>query len=375
MDPSVLIEQIRSGTASPNVRDFAARGLLPVLEEDLIPIQILLSTDQDAGIAKAARASLQNVSELTWTRLLEKKDPDVTILNFCLHQPSFPAALKEKILLNHSVPDTIVAEIASTEKGNLLDLIIQNQVRLLRDPEILRALEDNTSLTFDQKRRIDEFKTEFVFKKQAQRHEERVEEIETATVDDLLAQIPTLDVEAIRLIRELDELESEPPTDEQVQQQIQSLLATEDTDQIDSEKLTTYQRILKMKPGERVRVALLGTKDERSILIRDSNRIVASMVIRSPKLTEAEMEGFAQMRNLDSELLRQMGLSRDFVKRYTVIHSLTRNPKTPSPVALNLLKLLRVMDLRNISRDRNIPEIIRRQAKRLYDMKQDGKKV
>ncbi len=130
-----------------------------------------------------------------------------------------------------------------------------------------------------------------------------------------------------------------------------------------------------MTQGEKVRVALLGTREERSILIRDSNRQVASMVLRSPKLSDPEMEGIAQMRNLDSELLRQMGQGREFLKRYTVIHSLVKNPKTPSPVALNLLKLLRVMDLRNIARDRNIPEIIRRQAKRAYDLKQDGKQV
>jgi len=372
MDPSVLIEQIRAGTAPQNVRDFAARGLLPVLEDDLISIQVLLSKDADNSIAAAARNSLHGVSESTWARLLEKNEPDVEVISYCLFEPSFPQNLKEKIVLNHSVSDGIIGQIAAREKGPILDLIIQNQVRLLRDGEILRALEENAHLTIDQRRRIEEFKTEFVFKKQAQRHEEHVEEIESTTLEDLLAQIPTLDTEAIRMIREADAQE-QAPTEEQVQQQIQNLLSTEDISEISSDKLTTYQRILAMKPGEKIRVALLGTKDERSILIRDSNRLVASMVLRSPKLTEGEMEGFAQMRNLDSELLRQMGHQREFVKRYTVIHSLARNPKTPSPVALNLLKLLRVMDLRNLSRDRNIPEVIRRQAKRYYDLKQDGK--
>jgi len=372
MDPKVLIEQIRAGTAPQNVRDYAARGLLPVLHDDLISIQVLLSKDADTSIATTARNSLHSVSEVTWTRLLEKSNPDAEVLSYCLYEPSFPQSLKEKIVLNHSAPDEVISQVAAREKGLILDLIIQNQVRLLRDAEILRALEENADLTIDQRRRIEEFKTEFVFKKQAQRHEERVEEIESATLEDLLAQIPTLDTEAIRMIREADE-QQQAPTEEQVQQQIQSLLSTEDVSDISSEKLTTYQRVLRMKPGEKIRIALLGTKDERSILIRDSNRLVASFVLRSPKLTEGEMEGFAQMRNLDSELLRQMGMQREFVKRYTVIHSLTRNPKTPSPVALNLLKLLRVMDLRNLARDRNIPEVIRRQAKRYYDMKQDGK--
>src|SRR5262249_13754194 len=163
---------------------FAARGLLPVLQDDLISIQVLLSKDAEATIAAAARHSLQAVSDATWTRLLEKNGPDPEVLSYCLYEPSFSQNLKEKIVLNHSVSDEMITQIAAREKGPLLDLIIQNQVRLLRDAEILRALEENPDLTIDQKRRIDEFKTEFVFKKQAQRHEEHVEEIESTPLDD-----------------------------------------------------------------------------------------------------------------------------------------------------------------------------------------------
>jgi len=68
-----------------------------------------------------------------------------------------------------------------------------------------------------------------------------------------------------------------------------------------------------------------------------------------------------------------MGQSKGCIKKYSVIHYLVKNPKTPSPVSLNLLKLLREMDLRNITRDRNIPDIIRRQAKRLYEVKDSRK--
>jgi hypothetical protein len=125
-----------------------------------------------------------------------------------------------------------------------------------------------------------------------------------------------------------------------------------------------------MKTGEKIRTALLGNKDERGILIRDSSKAVSSLVLRNPKLTDPELEAWSQMRNLDSELLRKIGSTREFVKKYTVVHHLVKNPKTPSPVSLNLLKLLREIDLRNIARDRNIPDLIRRQAKRIYDQKE-----
>jgi len=370
MNPTeTLIEQIRSGNAPPNIREFAAQGLLPIPQDDLIPLQILLSHDSQVSIASAAKQSLNQVSEGTWIRLVERKEPSRDVLYYCMEQPAFSAIIKEKMLLNFSVPDDFVRVVAQQETGQLLDLIINNQVRLLRSPGILEALQDNPTLSIDQRRRIEEFKTEFVFKTQVSRHEE-LEQIVSLPIEDILARIPTLDIEAQKMILEADARPPEELTEQQVQQELQKLFSPEELKEIPQEVFTVYQRILKMKQGEKLRAALLGTKEERSVLIRDSNRSIATMVLKNPKITDPELENYAQMRNLDSEILRQMGQSRICIKKYSVVHSLVKNPKTPSPVSLNLLKLLREMDLRNIARDRNIPDAIRRQAKRLYDMKE-----
>ncbi|MCI0414482.1 hypothetical protein L0222_17025 [bacterium] len=376
MNPTaVLIDQIRSGTAPLNIRQFAAQGLLPIPEDDLIPLQILLRQDPEEGVAKAAKLTLARVSEETWIRLVEKKDPSRDVLYYCLQQTNFPPLIHERILLNHSVPDEIVRHMASQESGANLDLIINNQVRLLRSNAILIAMEQNPFLTIDQKRRIEEFKTEFVFKKQMARHESPLDEVISLPLEDILARIPTLDAESQRLILEADSSKQTVEiTDQQVQQELQKIFSPEELRDVPEEVFTTYQRIIKMNQGEKLRAALFGTKEERGILIRDHSKQVASMVLKNPKITDPELENFAQMRNLDSDILRQMGQSRDCVKKYTVIHLLVKNPKTPSPVSLNLLKLLREMDLRNIVRDRNIPDLIRRQAKRLYDMKEQTRK-
>lgn len=368
---SVWVEQIRDGTAARNIKEFAAQGLLPLTEDELIPLQILLSKDSDGRIASAAQGTLQKVSEQVWIRLVERKTPDPEIISFCLEQKSLPSIVKEKILLNHSIPDEIIRHMASTQAGHILDLIINNHVRLLRDPELLPTLERNASLSVDQKRRLEEFRMEFIIKKQRlEAHVEALPVVEKAPVEDILAQVPSLDEEAKRILKTADEVPQEEPSDEQVQQTLKNLLATEDLKQASPEIVSTWQRILKMKYGQRIRVALLGNKEERSILIRDSSKQVASMVLKNPRLTDPEVEGFAQMRNIDSDLLRQMGQSREFLKRYTVIHCLVKNPKTPSPIALNLLKLLREADLKNLEKDKNIPEVLRRQAKKLKDAKE-----
>jgi hypothetical protein len=387
MDPaSSLIEQLRSGSAPRNIKEFAAQGMLPLAVEDLIPLQVQLSNDSDEGIASLAKSSLQKVAQETWIRLVDRKDPDHALIEYCVRSTTHP--VKERILLNNTVPDVIVRSMAATESGPLLDIILNNQVRLLRDQQILLALETNPYLNYDQKRRIEEFKTEFFYKKQIEAHEEFGEKEEVveeevvvvveeavplASLDDLLAHIPNLDAEAQKIIAQIDSEPSILPTDEEVQSQLQNIFSNEELDKISQDTLTTYQKVLHMSHPEKVRVALLGGKEERTILIRDASRQIASLVLRNPKLTDSEMDAFAQMRNLDNQVLREMAENRSFIKRYTVVHSLVKNPKVPSPTALNLLKLLRDMDLKNLERDRNIPELIRRNAKRIRDQREVNK--
>ena len=366
MNPATsLSDQIRAGDCPQNLREFAAQGLVPLPAEELVPLQVFLLRDPIPEVVDQANASLSKVSEDVWIRLVDKKDPDPAIIDYILSFMPTAEAIKERILLNPAVDDGVFRIMGASEAGRLVDVILNNHVRLLRDSEILLAVESNPELTADQRRRIEEFKTEFIYKKQKDS-----QEIPLASLEDLLAQIPDLDLEAQKWIQEIDmKLEEAPPSDEQVQQVLSNMFPGDEINQLPAEIVSVYQRILKMKHQEKVRVALLGTKDERSILVRDASRQIASLVLRNPKLTDGEMDGFAQMRNIDSDLLRQMGMNRHFVKKYSVVHALVRNPKTPSPTALNLIKLLREADLKNLERDKNIPEVIRRQAKKLKEQK------
>ncbi len=124
------------------------------------------------------------------------------------------------------------------------------------------------------------------------------------------------------------------------------------------------QRLALMDVGRKVKVAMLGTREERNVLIRDSNRIVAAAVLSSPKLTESEVESIARMANVSDEVLRIVGTSRAWTKNYNVIASLTRNPKTPIAISLTLLSRLTSRDVKMLSTDRNIPEPLRVAARK-----------
>lgn len=128
--------------------------------------------------------------------------------------------------------------------------------------------------------------------------------------------------------------------------------------------LSITQQIQQMGIVERVRAAMKGTREMRAILVRDPNKMVSSAVLASPKLTLAEVESFAKMANVSEDVLRAIGHNRAWVKSYGVAASLTRNPKTPVALSLNLLQRLVERDVRGISIDRNVPEPLRMAARR-----------
>lgn len=117
-----------------------------------------------------------------------------------------------------------------------------------------------------------------------------------------------------------------------------------------------FQRLSAKTVAERMKVAMRGTREERSLLIRDPNKIVSVAVLSSPKVTESEIEGFAKMANVSDEVLRIIGNTRAWVKSYGIASALVRNPKTPVAVALNLVQRLNERDLKMIALDRNAQE-------------------
>jgi hypothetical protein len=127
----------------------------------------------------------------------------------------------------------------------------------------------------------------------------------------------------------------------------------------DEDEKTTMQRISAMNGAQRITLAMKGSREERAILIRDPNKIVAVAVLSSPKMTETEVESVAKMATVSDEILRIIANTRAWMKRYGVMAALVKNPKTPVAISMNLLARLNDKDLRAISADRNVPEVLR----------------
>lgn len=138
---------------------------------------------------------------------------------------------------------------------------------------------------------------------------------------------------------------------------------------------TTLEKISRMTAVEKVKCALMGSREERFILIRDPNKLVARAVLQSPKLSETEMEAYAAMRNVSEEVLRMMATNRAFTKSYAILHALVNNPRAPLDATLSMIGRLNDRDLRGIAANRNIPDALRAAAAKLLSARHTTRNI
>jgi hypothetical protein len=153
------------------------------------------------------------------------------------------------------------------------------------------------------------------------------------------------------------------PAQEADKPMVDTAAGPEIADDEDDEK-SAMQRLAEMSVPQKMARATKGTREERSILIRDPNKLIAVTVLSSPRLTDSEVESIAKMSSVSDEILRIISNNRNWMKSYVVVAALARNPKTPLAVSMNLLNRLTEKDLRTLSTNRNVPEVLRATARR-----------
>ena len=135
--------------------------------------------------------------------------------------------------------------------------------------------------------------------------------------------------------------------------------------------LTALEQIHRMSVLEKVRTALFGSLEERMILVRDSNKLVARAVMQSPKLSDHEVETFAATKDVCDDVLRLIAQNRKFMRVYGVLRALANNPRTPIKLGLQILGQIKNRDLKVLARNRNVSRLIRYGAERALRHKEE----
>jgi hypothetical protein len=142
-----------------------------------------------------------------------------------------------------------------------------------------------------------------------------------------------------------------------------------------NDRETLIEKINRMTVVEKMKAALTGNLETRSILIRDSNKIISRAVLQSPKISDTEAEGYAAAKNVSEEVLRLIAVNRKFMKTYVVVRALVNNPRAPIDVTMRLIARINDRDLKGLSLNRNVPEVIRSMATKAIRQKEEASKV
>jgi hypothetical protein len=308
-----VIDTIREGTAPAVIRRKGAAGELPVSLGEKIEILTHLAQDRDETIRELAYSRLQ-----TWN----------------------PVELQQ-ILSNPATPPAVL-DFAATYLAH-------------ERKDIAESLLQNSQLAYDLRNLVTELITPA-----AAAATTTVSMAETATQPPAT---PRGD-EAGTGVSSMPKAGESPANSE----------GAADETQVKKKK-TLLEKLAAMSPSEKIKAALTGNMEERLVLIRDSNKLVARAVLGSPKLTDQEIENIASMKNVTEEVLRLIAMNRKFMRTYGVVRQLINNPRTPIDVGMSLLHRINDRDMKGLLLNKNIAEVVRSMAVKLIKQKEEANKV
>ena len=340
-----------SAEAPLGVRRMAARGALPLPPVELATVLFALAHDADTEVKTTARRSLEELPrELTVTVL--KGDAHPALLGLLAHVHRDDAELVETLALNPKTSDQTYVFLAGLPHKRVVEVVANNQQRLLRCHDIVDSLGSNPLTGRAVIDRILSFLG-------IDRPDAEVEEDPDA-LDDLPEPEEITDAAARAALRAV--LGDASDLDEE-------LVREHDGELDEDEKTSLFQAVSQMTVMEKIKLARLGNQEARGLLIRDTNKIVATAAIRSPKITENEIVQYASLRNVSDEVLRVIASNREFTRSYQVKKNLATNPKTPQSAAMKFLNYLQERDLRSIMKSKDVPSAISTHARRILSKK------
>lgn len=134
----------------------------------------------------------------------------------------------------------------------------------------------------------------------------------------------------------------------------------------ESQGVSPMFELKKMNPTQKALLATKATRQQRQILLRDPNPQVLLSLLAHPRIEVKEVLQLVKNPQAPSGLLQRIAADKRFSGNYEIQVGLVRNPKTPTPVAIRLVDLLRPNDLREMAKSKAIREELRKVILRVH---------
>lgn len=421
-----MLDLIRASAVSQHQMMSAAKGALRVPTEEMLEILVYVA-EHNKIFGEQARLTLAGWEEASAKEVVANPNTPKEIIEYWLSSKNIRSTLFPLLLENPSVQMTKIGELAATLKGELIDLMIASP-RVRGSKQVLNDLSGNHNLSGVQAARVQALINGTAYVAPQAKPEEllaatpassaskesehlagssadptepadqETEKVVIAFITEHAAEIAAEGDKPFQAIGGIYESEghAEEPASAAASASVPTAPVAVNTGTTtpagaataakpalavkpnphkvhvnpqDEQRGSVLQKIAKLDIKGRIQLAMKGTKEERSILVRDGTKIVALAVLDSPKITDGEVEKFASQKNVLEAVLRYIPMKRRFAKNYAVIRNLVFNPRTPLDVALGLMKNLLTIDLKNLSGNKEVSETIRKLALRMFKQK------
>jgi len=415
---SRMIDLIRASAVPSNLMQSASKGSLSVPPREMIEILVYLALHNKI-FGQQAQLTLAGWDEAASQAAAGDPATPKEVLEYLISPKNLRPALLPALLANPSVSAESLHELAPIVGREVAEIMLKSE-RVKRSPSILNALLSNPNLSGIQAESIGSAiepsapppsppAVEPVPAPPAKAAPEKVEDglaevFHSAPADEPQEADAVLDDGVLAYLAEhSNEIAAEAGQtfhpiggiyDELVPGSQEPLTEATTASQVSApgsagiaarkapvkkvrltpaeERGSALQKIAKLDIKGRIQLAMKGTKEERSLLIRDGTKVVALAVLESPKIGDSEVERFATQKNVLEAVLRGIPMKRRFAKNYAILRNLIFNPRTPLDVSLALMKNMLVGDLRNLSNNKEISDTVRKLATKMFKQKMES---
>src|SRR6202051_452906 len=399
-----MLDLIRTSQVPSNLMQSAARGSLAVPPEEMIEILVYLAVHHKI-FGEQSRLTLAGWDEKSSRAAASNPNSSPEVLAYFASPQNLRIALLPQLAENASVSEESLDGLAVSGSRAVVEVLLTS-ARVLSSPRLLQALQTNPNLRPNELAEVggkldglettaesetdssegdaldDVIKTSV--SKYLDEHAAELAAKKEETFKPIGMSLEETEVEAAKLgspaepaVAEADAAAAAESAKAEAEKEVAAAATAKAEKKAASLKAdrrdSVLQKISKLDIRGRITLAMRGTKEERSILLRASTKLVPLAVLDSPKVSDGEVEKIALQKNVLEAVLRAIPMRRRYAKNYNITRNLVQNPRTPLDLSLGLMKNLLIHDLKNLSGNKEVSDTIRKVALRMFKQKVEKK--
>ena len=318
------VAKIMSKWGGHSVRLAAARGALPMSGHNLVTVLFVFYHGENQELKAEALSTLKTLPAQILLAALSQAELHPSIIDLIVQLRYQDPVVMQVALTHRMIGIKSLLFLAESSRGDVLDMLSHND-EILRKTDVLRTAIINNV------------------------HADKVMKHRLGWVE------PVVEPEPI----------AAPQPEPSTADEDDSLVDEE----IEEEGLSKYQELQEMAVADKIKMALTGDKEWRTLLIRESNKQVNTAVLKNPRISEGEVVSVAKNRSSSDELIRIILLNRDWVKLYDMKKALIVHPRTPLQTAMRYMTFLSEKDIKELAKSREVGQAIVNNARRMLMVK------